>query len=93
MLVFKVVNSPPTLGLWESTDEIIVVRVCARLLNDDLGVFFVEVIDDVLVLVAKLEILVSRETARVNGYARRLEIRVRMDMVGLQKAWMETHHG
>jgi len=56
-------------------------------------VFFVEVIDDVLVLVAKLEILVSRETARVNGYARRLEIRVRMDMVGLQKAWMETHHG
>ena len=93
LLVFKIVNSPPTFGLWEGTDEIIVVPFCARLLNDDLGVFFVEVIYDVLVLVAKLEILVSRETVRVNCYARRLEIRVRMGTVGLQKAWMETRHG
>jgi len=70
LFVSKVVNSPPTLGLWESTDEIIVITVCARILNDDLGVVVVEAIDDVLVLVTKLEILESGETGRVDCYAR-----------------------
>jgi hypothetical protein len=93
LFVFKVVNSPPTLGLWESIDEILVIDVCARLLDDDLCMFLVEVIDDVLVLVTKLEILVCGKTARVDGYARGLETRLRMDTVGLQKAGMETHHG
>jgi hypothetical protein len=59
LFVFEVVNSPPTLGLWEIIDEIIVIGVCARLLDDDLGIIFVEVVDDVLVLVTELEILVG----------------------------------
>lgn len=70
MFVFKVVNSPPTVILWEISDEILIFVGCARLLDDDLGVFVVEVIDDVLVFVTDLEILVYGETARVDAYAR-----------------------
>jgi len=61
MLVVKVVNSPSTLILWEMTEESVVVAVPA-LLDDDFGVFIVEVIDDVLVLVTELEILVGGDT-------------------------------
>lgn len=69
LLVLKVIDSPPTLSLWEGRDEIIVVGGCARLFDDDLGGLFVEVVDDVLVFVTKLEFLECGETASVEPYA------------------------
>lgn len=76
--VFKVVDSPPTLGLWEITEEILVIGGRTRLVDDDLGIFFVDFIGDVPVSVTKLESLELGETFIVDGYARCLEIRVRM---------------
>ena len=78
LLVFKVVDSPPTLGLWEITEEILVIPGRTRLVDDDLGIFFVDFIGDVLVFVTKLESLELGETFIVDAYARCLEIRVRM---------------
>ena len=67
---FKVVNSPSTLILWEIYEEFLVVGVLTRLLDDDLGVIFAEVINDVLVRFAKFEGLVGVETFRVDGDTR-----------------------
>jgi len=76
-LEFEVVNSPSTLVLWEIAEESVVVTFVARLLDNDLGVIFAEIIDDVLELVTKLEILVGFETFRVDADTGCLWIRVR----------------
>jgi len=92
-LVFKVVNSPSALSLWEISEEIVVVAGVARLLDDNLVIVFVEVVDDILVLVTKFEILVLGETFAVGTDARCLWIRVRKSMIGLERVKMEACHG
>jgi len=93
LLVWEVVNSPSTLSFWEISEEVIIVGGGARLVDDDLGVVFAEIVDDVLVLVTELEISEPGETFVVDGDARCLWIRVRRGRIVLEKAKMETCHG
>ena len=53
MLVPKVVDGPSALGLWETVDEFLIAVVFSPLLGDNLGVIFVEIVNEVLVFVAK----------------------------------------
>jgi len=55
--VFKVVNGPSTLVLWEVGEEVVVLGVTVLLLDGDLGEILAEVVDDVLVLMTKFLIL------------------------------------
>lgn len=67
-LKLEVVNSPPTLGFGEVTEEFVIICGRARLLDDDLSFVLVEVIDDVFVLVFKLESLELGETGIIDAY-------------------------
>jgi len=69
-LKLEVVNSPPTLVFGEVTEEFVIICGRARLLDDDLGFVFAEVIDDVFVLVFKLESLELEETGIIDAYTR-----------------------
>ena len=67
----EVIDSPPTLAFGEVTEEVVI--ICGffpPLLDDDLGFVFAEVIDDVFVLVFKLEILERGETVTIDAYTR-----------------------
>ena len=88
--VFKVKNSPPALRvLLEILDEQLVLFLLSLQLRhlfalrlafyptDDLGFCFVELIEDVLVLVAEFELLVCRDTFIVDPNAGCLWITVR----------------
>jgi hypothetical protein len=52
LLKLKVVHSPPRFEFREVVDKILVIKRCGRLVNDDLGVMFVEFVQDVLVCLA-----------------------------------------
>jgi len=67
--VVKVVNTPSAMTLREILEEIIVVAI-PLLLDDDFVVIFVEVIDDVLVLVTELEFLEDGNALIADGDTR-----------------------
>ena len=70
LLKVKVVHRPPALVLREVPDELVVRRGRrARLLDDDLRVVLVEREDDVLGLLAQLQVLVRRQALGVHANA------------------------
>ena len=69
-LKLEVIDSPPTLAFGKVTEEVVIIFGLPRLLDDDLGFVFAEVIDDVFVLVFELEILERGETAIIDAYTR-----------------------
>ncbi len=70
LLKVKVVHSPPALSLGEVRDEVVVRGARVRLLlDDDLREVFAEREDDVLGLLAQLQLLVRREAVLVYGNA------------------------
>jgi len=83
LLVFEVVNSPSALILWEIAKESVIIGLGARLLDDNLGISFVEFVDDVLVLVTELELLVGCETPLIDADTRCLWIKVRRGKIEL----------
>jgi len=83
LLIFEVVNSPSTLILWEIAEESVIIGLVARFLDDDLGISFVEVVDDVLELVTELEFLEGCETFIIDANTGCLWIRVRRGRIKL----------
>jgi hypothetical protein len=68
----KVIDGPSTFCLGKITDEVVVSCAFRGLLNYDLGVVVTESKDDVLCLLAKLEVLESAETILIYSNARGL---------------------
>jgi hypothetical protein len=66
LVKLKVVYSPSRLGFREVSDEFVIVIRCGHFINDDLGVVFVELVQDVLVFLALFQGLIFFETVVVN---------------------------
>ena len=97
-LVLEIVDGPSALGFWELGDELVIGARLGRLVDDNLGFGVVDLEDDVLDLLAQLELLELVQARRGDADARRLQQIARSSAIQMlvyaqpQGSSQSTHH-